>query len=173
MAKPVNSLLVGSCLISFGAGMVLGMGMFDVLSHDRSDDMATEDHAHAPGTPDNHAHDEHEMTHDPIEWHDPDNPPSVSLNVYDDPKSGWNVRVQTENFDFTPENASAEHRPGEGHAHLYVDGVKLTRLYGEWYHMPDLEPGMHEVSVDLNANDHSPFVIDGENIQDAVMITQP
>ena len=90
--------------------------------------------------------------------------PSVDLAVFEDPKSGWNLQVSVENFTLAPENASTEHVDGEGHMHIYVDGEKLTRLYGEWWHLSALTEGDHEVMVELSANDHRAYTVGGEPI---------
>ena len=90
--------------------------------------------------------------------------PSVGLTVFEDPKAGWNLQVAVDNFTITPENASTEHVDGEGHMHIYVDGEKLTRLYGEWWHLNGLTEGDHEVMVELSANDHRAYTLGGEPI---------
>ena len=87
------------------------------------------------------------MQHGTMEVGDVPAPPSVKVTVHKDPKAGWNLQVQTENFRFAPERASTAHVPGEGHAHLFIDGKKVTRLYGEWYHIPALAPGTHKITV--------------------------
>lgn len=93
----------------------------------------------------------------PFEATDP--VPTVQLEVVEDAKSGFNVHVETTDFAFAPEKVNdAETESGDGHAHLYVDGEKVARLYGPWYHLDtDLDPGEHEVRVVLNANDHRPY----------------
>ncbi len=90
--------------------------------------------------------------------------PSLTLSVIKDAKAGYNVHVTTANFRFAPEHASSAHVMGEGHAHIYVDGVKINRLYGEWYHIPELHPGEHVVSVALSTNDHRFYTRGGEHI---------
>jgi hypothetical protein len=96
--------------------------------------------------------------------------PTVELIVHEDAKAGWNLEIVTTNFTFAPEHASTEHVAGEGHAHLYVDGVKIGRVYGDWYHLAELESGDHEVRVTLNANDHRDLATGGETIAATVMI---
>lgn len=93
----------------------------------------------------------------PFEATDP--VPTVQLEVVEDAKSGFNVHVETTDFTFAPEKVNdTETESGEGHAHIYVDGEKVARLYGPWFHLGmDLEPGEHEVRVELNANDHRPY----------------
>jgi hypothetical protein len=98
--------------------------------------------------------------------------PAVEIEVTEDPKSGWNLHVQTTNFRFAPKNASTGKVWGEGHAHLYIDDVKIGRLYTEWYHIGDLDKGDHTVRVTLNTNDHMDMAVDGVMVADSVTITQ-
>ena len=97
--------------------------------------------------------------------------PTIDLEVLKDPKSGWNARITTTDFQFAPEKASTEHVFGEGHAHIYIDGVKINRVYGEWYHLGVLSEGEHEVRAELSANDHSTYAVSGVVIDDTEMIT--
>lgn len=80
--------------------------------------------------------------------------PTIDLIVHEDPVAGWNLQLKTENFTFAPTQAGFDHEAGKGHAHLYIDGAKITRLYGEWYHIPSLETGTHQIKVTLNSNNH-------------------
>jgi hypothetical protein len=88
--------------------------------------------------------------------------PTVAIRVIEDAKAGWNVQVDTTNFRWAPEHASQAHVPGEGHAHLYVDGKKVARLYGPWFHLERLAPGTREVRVTLNANSHEELAVNGK-----------
>jgi len=99
--------------------------------------------------------------------------PSVSIDVERDPMmpTHFNVYITTEDFTFTPENVSGEHVLGEGHAHVFVDDVKISRSYGEWYHLPRLNPGTHTIKVTLNTNDHREYAIDGQTIQATETVT--
>ena len=88
----------------------------------------------------------------------------VALNVHPDSVSGFNIQIVPTAFTFAPGRVNTAHMPGEGHAHLYIDGVKLRRVYGEWEHVDGLSAGMREISVTLNANTHEPYAIDGQPI---------
>lgn len=98
--------------------------------------------------------------------------PSMELEVTEDPSTGWNVHVVTEDFEFAPERLG-EVRPQEGHAHLFVDGEKVARLYAPWYHLSGsaVPVGEHELSVSLNANDHTVWAVDGEPIEATTTVT--
>ncbi len=98
--------------------------------------------------------------------------PTISIDVTEDPVEGWNLRIRTTDFEIVPENVSTDHVDGEGHMHLYVDGEKLSRIYGEWHHITGLQPGSHDVRVELSSNNHSALSIDGEIIDATAKIFQ-
>lgn len=154
--KAAVALLVAG-MLSTGCGLVGGDG-------------EVEPHTHPPGTGP-HTHDgtmvDGSMTHGaPVEASES---MSVSLQVIADSVSGYNLRIAVQGFRFAPENAGAAHVPGEGHAHLYVNGVK-TRVYSDWFHLDGLAPGTHELLVTLNANDHSSYVIGGVMVEDSLSL---
>ena len=97
--------------------------------------------------------------------------PTLSAMLHKDPKSGWNLQLSVTNFAFAPQSASRDHVAGEGHAHVYVNGNKLARLYGPWMHLPALPTGEVELRVTLNANDHSPLVVGDQPMTRVVSIT--
>lgn len=99
--------------------------------------------------------------------------PSVNLIVHPDPMRGYNLEVQVTNFKFAPENVNTAARPGEGHAHLYVNGKKIARLYGNWYYLENLQPGKNKITVSLNANSHEVLARDGKIIQDTEIVQVP
>ena len=82
-------------------------------------------------------------------------PKIENLKIIKDPVSGWNLHFDTKNFRFTPENVSTKHIPGEGHAHLIINGDKAARIYSNWFHIPDLVYEIIELEVTLNANSHA------------------
>jgi hypothetical protein len=98
--------------------------------------------------------------------------PQVAIAVEEDPMNGWNVTLTTGNFTFTPGSVNGENVDNTGHAHLYVDGVKIARLYGPHFHIPHLPPGEHEISVNLSSNDHSYYLVDGVRIAARTVVTQ-
>lgn len=117
-------------------------------------------------------HQIHMEHHEGINIEGEENIPEVDLVIHKDPKSGWNLQVLTNNFQFAPWNASLENYDGEGHAHLYINGEKITRIYSEWYYLDELPSGNHEIKVNLNTNDHSPLLHNDIEIADTEIITQ-
>ncbi|WP_057830741.1 hypothetical protein [Colwellia sp. TT2012] len=114
----------------------------------------------------------HHMKHGQIDVSSYAKIPGLSIQVLPDAMSGWNLHVATENFRFTPENINKEPVEGEGHAHLYIDGQKISRLYGAWFHVAYLSPGSHTFRVTLNANNHSELALNGTTIAGSKKMTR-
>ena len=111
-----------------------------------------------------------EASHGSVIDVDPDAPlPAIEITLEEDNKSGQNLFVELENFTVTPENASTDPVEGEGHLHLYVDGERTMRFYNDELHL-NLDEGTHEVEVEISANNHSAYGIDGEPIRAAATI---
>lgn len=85
--------------------------------------------------------------------------PQIALEVVAE-GDGWRVRVLAQGFEFARDLADGPHVPGTGHGHLYLDGLKLQRLYEAEAHIGALPTGQHEVRVTLNTNDHRAYVVD-------------
>ncbi|MCB0078315.1 MAG: hypothetical protein KDD73_12950 [Anaerolineales bacterium] len=121
-----------------------------------------------------HDHGGHAMIHyQPLELDEGQPIPTLQLSATLDPTEGWNLHLETTHFTFTPEKISGGNFANEGHAHLYVDGAKYGRIYGPWYHLPPLTAGPHALRVTLNANSHQPWAVNGQVVEDSVIIEQP
>ena len=86
--------------------------------------------------------------------------PEVSLRT--EPKAdgtGWRVLVDAMDFTFAEHLTGTDHIPGVGHGHLYVNGLKIGRLYENVMEFGALPKGTHTVRVSLNTNDHRAYVI--------------
>ncbi len=108
------------------------------------------------------------MSHDAIES---EVPVGVEVSAAAEPGGGVNVFIETENWRWAPEEVNKDHSPGAGHAHVYVDGVKVNRVYGPAYHLTGLSPGTHEVRVSLTANAHNVLLVNGEPVEDTITVT--
>jgi hypothetical protein len=97
----------------------------------------------------------------------------VRIVVKPDAMKGYNLFVTTKAFEWAPEHVNAKHQRGEGHAHLYVDGEKLTRLYGPAFYLGELPSGTHVVRVTLNGNDHGDYMRAGKVLESEVEVDVP
>ena len=98
--------------------------------------------------------------------------PALDVRVEEDLEQGWNLHVMTTDFTFSPANVGRAHAPGEGHAHVYVNGRKVARLYGPWMHIAKLPKGVVEILVTLNANDHRLLSVGGMPVEARVLLGQ-
>jgi len=167
---PRSSRTMGLVLLAafFGAlsGFLLAAGngiTLDGHDHDDPSHHQTVSAVHGNNAP-VHAHAHDEM------FDGGDQPPRLQLALTPDAGGGWTLNLITKNFQFAPENVGGEAVLGEGHAHLYIDGVKITRLYSAWHHLGGLGKGQHEIMVSLNAHDHRVFAADGQPVQAMVIV---
>ena len=107
-----------------------------------------------------HNHGTHRDSHDRVTvLEEGDKSPTLDFFISRDSADGWNIQLLTTNFRFAPENVGGPFVPGEGHAHLYVAGEQIARIYGAWFHVGKLPHGLVDVTVTLNANDHSQLAV--------------
>ena len=104
-----------------------------------------------------------------VEW-EGEELPILNLRVERYDNSGWAVIYNANNFTFNAEKASSGHIAREGHGHLFVNDIKISRLYGEPYYLKNLNIGVNEVKVTLNTNNHSSYVSNGIPIEKKVLV---
>ncbi len=97
--------------------------------------------------------------------------PTVAVHAQKDSHGGWNLHLQTSNFTFSPENSGREDVPGEGHAHLYVNGKKHARIYSPWFHT-SLPKGTSKLRVTLNTNSHKEYYSGGAPVASEVEVDE-
>ena len=148
-------------LLAIGLFFGAGLGVFLAAANN----VSLDGHSHAPAAA---AHDHAAST---ISLPAGAGAPTLDFSLTRDAKSGWNLHVATTGFRFSPERANAAHRPGEGHAHVYVDGRKVARIYAPWFHLDALPQGEVEIAVTLNANDHSALAVAGRPLRAVKTVT--
>jgi hypothetical protein len=80
------------------------------------------------------------------------------------------LRLGIENFRFVPEGAGSSRVIGEGHAHLYIDGAKIGRIYGGTHSLPPLSPGAHDIAVELVTADHAVYTVAGTPVAARILV---
>ncbi|MEP1768406.1 MAG: copper chaperone PCu(A)C [Sulfitobacter sp.] len=97
--------------------------------------------------------------------------PSPTLHIAADTgfhSSGSDISLTTQNFAFV---AATEHQMHQGHAHIYLNGLKLGRLYETQYQLGALPAGTFTLEVALNTNTHRPYVHEGQKVNDTLTFT--
>ena len=98
---------------------------------------------------------------------------SVSVSAAPDDESGANLSIATTGLTFAPDKVDQPHVPGEGHAHVYVDGVKLGRVFANDHYISDMDPGERTIRITLNANSHEQYAIDGQPVEATTTVVIP
>lgn len=86
--------------------------------------------------------------------------PSLTADYTQD---GHNVTItyKVENMKISADHYGHQAVPGEGHLHVYVDGVQKAGLKSEApVRLENLSPGKHTIKLDLQNNDHTPIGIE-------------
>ena len=81
--------------------------------------------------------------------------------------------LATTRFEFSREHADQAHVPGEGHAHLYVNGEKAARVYSNRHSVNSLSPGVHTIRIGLFTNDHAAYAADGNPVVSTAVVLVP
>jgi len=97
-------------------------------------------------------------SHMPVEIPENLPKPQLELTLFKDEKSGYNLHIETNKFELEPPEFAID-KPTthvQGHAHLFVNGVKIQRIYANYLHLPDnlFKEGINQVMVTLNNHDH-------------------
>ena len=101
------------------------------------------------------------------------NIPRVEMSVQKAENHEWMIDLTTQNFEFfEPETDPAAHKNGQGHGHLYLNGLKLQRMYSLNARIGKLPPGEHIVSITLNTNDHRAYATNGMPISASMTIRE-
>jgi hypothetical protein len=116
----------------------------------------------------------HDVAHDYVEIPEGYELPSVRVFVTKDLSDTWLLKVETDHFTFAPEKVGLS-KPSynEGHAHIYINGKKINRLYGEFYNLGSLSKGNNEIKVTLHSNNHGALTYRGNPIQRMTTVKVP
>ena len=100
--------------------------------------------------------------------------PKILLDVSRDEVDGVNVHVNIENYILNaPNSVDSEHKDYlQGHAHVFVNGVKRQRLYGQDIHIPTewLVKGVNQIAISLNSHRHENWVYENKSIVGSAFI---
>ncbi len=152
----MRSLILFIIGLAFGTGFgLLAGGSLETAGHDHaSSDHGGHDMAMMDGDA---AHDHSAM----IDWPAGQLAPQLTLQVLPDGPDSRNLHIIANGFDWTPEQVNNDVQAGSGHAHVYLNGIKVARAYSPWLHLDHFPEGPVTVRVTFNANDHSVWMLDG------------
>lgn len=92
--------------------------------------------------------------------------PEITMDMSQDEDGKYVVTIDTDNFTWAEEGTIASTDLAQGHAHIYIDGEKLSATYAPEYELPEMEAGVYEVSVSLVSADHRELLLNNIPIAD-------
>ena len=100
--------------------------------------------------------------------------PEIDGSIRRDSTGSWMLKIVTNHFSFEPEKLGLDDLGiNEGHAHLYINGNKKSRIYSHYYDIGILKPGIYNVKVTLNTNSHKRLMINGKEIAFSYKLNVP
>lgn len=67
------------------------------------------------------------------------------------------LKMTVTGFSFSLENMGKGNKQGEGHAHLYIDGKKVAKMFEPQFVYRNLSSGQHQIVVELAHNNHESY----------------
>ncbi|MEP3394134.1 MAG: copper chaperone PCu(A)C [Litoreibacter sp.] len=112
------------------------------------------------------------MNHDMSNGVQSEQNPTITLTALSGfSADGGEISIAVENFTFVRAENDAPHVPNHGHAHIYLNGLKLGRLYDTAFSLGPILPGAYELVVSLNSNTHQPYMNGDVPVQSALSFT--
>lgn len=101
--------------------------------------------------------------------------PQLGLELVADDSDGYNLRIIIRQFHLEPPFDRDKPRAEpflRGHAHLYLNGTKLTRIYGSDIHLPArlFRAGINSLQLSINDHGHAVWAIEKEPIQATLLV---
>ncbi len=105
--------------------------------------------------------------------------PVLTLSASIDANSGINLKLLIKDYQLgapgdNETNIYVDGKPLiQGHAHLFINGVKIQRIYGQDLHVPQhlFSTGVNKILVSLNSHQHHNWTISGEPITSMLSLT--
>lgn len=101
--------------------------------------------------------------------------PRIEIQVDRDAIDGLNVLIKVENYILnSPLDKQKATAQLQGHAHVFVNGQKKQRLYGNAIHIPQiwLKQGVNQIAISLNSHNHENWTKDGKSVVGSVFVDQ-
>ncbi len=97
-------------------------------------------------------------------------PAITKMEILKEPEDmGYDIYVEMENWTFTPEFVGQTYKENQGHIHVYLDGKKAGRMYGNYYYLGKLSKGKHKIAITINGDDHTAFTVKNKHGKDIMI----
>ena len=113
------------------------------------------------------------FAHHPGNQIDADKPyPSINLTVIKDKIDGYNIFIDLKNFNLNPSEIGGENISNSGYLQLFINDIRITRIYSDWVHVPQRFFNLKEnfIKITIHSYLHDQFTIKGEPIEHIVKV---
>ena len=93
--------------------------------------------------------------------------PKIDIEVSRDKIEGYNLFFNLQNFKLSPENIEIKNEINSGYLQLFINDIKISRIYSSWFHVPERFFNKKEnlIRVKLFTNFHDELTIDSQPIE--------
>ena len=113
------------------------------------------------------------FAHHPGNKIDADKPyPSINLKVIKDKIDGYNIFIDLKNFNLNPSEIGGENISNSGYLQLFINDIRITRIYSDWVHVPQRFFNLKEnfIKITIHSYLHHQFTIKGKPIEHIVRV---
>ena len=113
------------------------------------------------------------FAHHPGNKIDADKPyPSINLKVIKDKIDGYNIFIDLKNFNLNPLEIGGENISNSGYLQLFINDIRITRIYSDWVHVPQRFFNLKEnfIKITIHSYLHDQFTIKGKPIEHIVKV---
>ena len=113
------------------------------------------------------------FAHHPGNQIDADKPyPSINLTVIKDKIDGYNIFIDLKNFNLNPSEIGNENISNSGYLQLFINDIRITRIYSDWVHVPQRFFNLKEnfITITIHSYLHDQFTIKGKPIEHIVKV---
>lgn len=96
--------------------------------------------------------------------------PTLDVGVMAATDGGWDLSFAVANLTLSTERIGGAHVAGEGHVSVAVGEAEPVATGEAAYHVPALEPGVHEITVGLRTNDGQAYAADGVRAEERLFV---
>ena len=99
--------------------------------------------------------------------------PLINLEIMKDKVDGYNLYIDLENFILNPSQIGSENQPNMGYLQLFVNDIKITRVYSNWVHVPQRFFNLKDnfIKITFNSNLYDEFTIEGKPLEYILKVT--
>ena len=108
------------------------------------------------------------FAHHPGNKIDADKPyPLINLTVIKDKIDGYNIFINLQNFKLNPSEIGKENISNSGYLQLFINDIRITRIYSNWVHVPQRFFSLKEnlIKITFHSYLHDQFTIKGKPIE--------